>query len=77
MMARIKSPLAATALSFLLSIAMGVYLCIQAAGPMLEIAARSHAKVVAPKENDGWDFWTIEMENLSNDLKEERARLHK
>src|SRR6185295_12537037 len=24
-----------------------------------------------------WDFWTIEIENLSNELKEERAHLHK
>jgi flagellar motility protein MotE (MotC chaperone) len=77
MMAKLKSPLAATFLSMILSVGMGVYLCIVAAGPMLEMAARSRAKVIAKKEDNGWDFWTIEMENLSNDLKEERARLHK
>jgi flagellar motility protein MotE (MotC chaperone) len=77
MMSKLKSPLAATFLSMLLSMGMGIYLCIQAAGPMLEMAAKSRAKVIAKKEDNGWDFWTIEMENLSNDLKEERARLHK
>jgi flagellar motility protein MotE (MotC chaperone) len=77
MMSRLKSPLAATVLSMLMSMAIGIFLCIQAAGPLLEMAVRNRAKAVPKKEEKGWDFWTIEMENLSNDLKEERARLHK
>ena len=44
---------------------------------MIELAAKARAKLVPKKEDKGWDFWTIEMENLSNDLKEERAKLHK
>ncbi|HZZ18231.1 MAG TPA: hypothetical protein VFE25_02620, partial [Opitutaceae bacterium] len=69
--------MAATLLSLLLSMGMGVYLCIKAAAPMLEIAAKARAKLVVKKEDTGWDFWTIEMDNLSNDLKEERAKLRK
>jgi flagellar motility protein MotE (MotC chaperone) len=77
MISKLKSPVAAIALSMLLSMGMGVYLCIQAAGPMIELVAKARAKLAPKKEDNGWDFWTIEMENLSNDLKEERAKLHK
>jgi flagellar motility protein MotE (MotC chaperone) len=77
MIAKLKSPVAAIAFSMLLSMGMGVYLCIQAAGPMIEMVAKARAKLVPKKDDKGWDFWTIEMENLSVDLKEERAKLHK
>ena len=40
------------------------------------IAARPVAPVVEGKEQ-GWDFWTIEIDGLSSELKEERARLRK
>ncbi|MFI5337004.1 MAG: MotE family protein [Opitutales bacterium] len=29
------------------------------------------------KKSQGWDFWTIEIDNLSSELKEEKARLQK
>ena len=38
------------------------------------IAARPVAPVAAGKDQ-GWDFWTIEIDGLSSELKEERARL--
>jgi flagellar motility protein MotE (MotC chaperone) len=43
-----------------------------------QAAAAAHAKK-EPTEltKKGWDFWTIEIENLSNELKEERVRLRK
>lgn len=34
--------------------------------------AEAEAKKIPEKP---WDFWTVEMENLSNDLKEERAKI--
>jgi flagellar motility protein MotE (MotC chaperone) len=34
--------------------------------------AETEAKKIPEKP---WDFWTVEMENLSNDLKEERAKI--
>jgi flagellar motility protein MotE (MotC chaperone) len=77
MISKLKSPLAATLLSLILSVGMGVYLCIKAAAPLMDIAMKARAKVVVKKEDTGWDFWTIEMDNLSNDLREERAKLRK
>lgn len=37
------------------------------------------ARVVAAKEKktQGWDFWTIEIDNLASELKEEKGRLKK
>jgi len=43
------------------------------------LVAQAIAAIPAPPENEskvqGWDFWTIEIDGLSSELKEERARL--
>lgn len=75
MISKLQNPVVATVLSLVLSVALGVALCWRAAGPYIELALASRAKAVPSKKENGWDFWTIEVENLSNDLKEERARL--
>jgi flagellar motility protein MotE (MotC chaperone) len=48
----------------------------RAAGKMVDaaIAARPAAPVAEGKEQ-GWDFWTIEIDGLSSELKDEKARL--
>lgn len=75
MMAKLKSPFAATALSFMLSVVMGVYLCWQAAVPIMAVVVKARVAAVPKKAADGFDFWTIEIDNLASDLKEERAKL--
>jgi flagellar motility protein MotE (MotC chaperone) len=40
-------------------------------------AAVRAAAAVAKHPEKPWDFWTIEIENLANDLKDERAKLKK
>lgn len=77
MINKLKSPIAAAVLSLLISTALGVTLCWRAAMPIVAQAILNRPKAVAVKKEQGWDFWTIEIDNLSNDLKEERARLHK
>lgn len=76
-MSKLQNPILATALSLVLSVAVGVALCLRASRPFIEAALAARAKAVPSKKENGWDFWTIEVENLSNDLKEERARLRK
>jgi flagellar motility protein MotE (MotC chaperone) len=78
MIAKLKSPLAFAVLGVLISVALGSALCWRAAGPLIA-AARAHRPAPADGETKakGWDFWTIEIENLSNELKEERAHLLK
>lgn len=75
MISKLQNPIVATVLSLVLSVALGVALCWRAAGPYIQLAIASRAKAVPSKKENGWDFWTIEVENLSNDLKEERAHL--
>ncbi len=78
MIAKLQNPIFAAAFSLLLSVGIGVALCAKMIGPLLQQAAAAHApKEPTELKKKGWDFWTIEIENLSNELKEERARLRK
>ncbi|MEO7414724.1 MAG: hypothetical protein ABIZ81_15355 [Opitutaceae bacterium] len=78
-MAKLKSPLVVTVLGVTISVALGVVLCWRAAQPLIATALAQRPKPAVDHENKakGWDFWTIEIENLSNELKEERLQLHK
>jgi len=64
-----------------MSVAVGVMSFWRAAAPLLEKAAHAAAANVklppAELKEKGWDFWTIEIENLSTELKGERDRLRK
>jgi flagellar motility protein MotE (MotC chaperone) len=78
MIAKLQHPITVATLSLVLSVGLG-------AGFAWRALEKIVAQIIAarpPKENPelkrkGWDFWTIEIENLSNELKEERVRLKK
>jgi hypothetical protein len=77
MMTKLKNPMVAAAAGLMISVALGVMMVWRAAGPLLAAAAQA---IPVKKTEDvaterGWDFWTIEIENLSTELKDERARL--
>ncbi|HYD84193.1 MAG TPA: hypothetical protein VEA63_09070 [Opitutus sp.] len=76
-MTLLRNPFVTAAAGLLISVALGVFMFWRAAQPLVAQLAETRAKAVAalPKKEKGWDFWTIEIENLSNELKEERARL--
>ena len=40
-------------------------------------AARAHPPGAATARAKGWDFWTVEIDNLSRELKDEKARVQK
>ncbi|HEX2853448.1 MAG TPA: hypothetical protein VHO24_09430 [Opitutaceae bacterium] len=76
MTAKLKSPLVFPVLGLLISVSLGVALCWRAAVPVIRQALVKHDKPVDhERKSKGWDFWTIEIENLSTELKEERAHL--
>lgn len=78
MMTKLLSPAVTAAFGLLLSVAVGVGLCWQSIVPLLQQATAVHVpKEQTELKRKGWDFWTIEIENLSNELKGERERLHK
>jgi flagellar motility protein MotE (MotC chaperone) len=84
MIAKLQSPFAVAGLGVVLSLGLGVMLSWRALDQMVhQAAATAAAAAKTAKEPEealkkkGWDFWTIEIENLSNELKEERLRLKK
>ena len=80
MMTKLQNPLFAAGFSLLLSLGLGLGLCWRAAAPLFVLAAHTGSNVKkqpAIEKIKGWDFWTIEIENLSNELKGERDRLRK
>ena len=78
MITKLTNPLSVVSLGFVLSVAVGVAASWRPIQAMLEQAAIVRpSKVVTELKKKGWDFWTIEMENLASELNEERARLKK
>ena len=79
-MSKLLNPVVVSVLGLGLSVGAGVALSWRALAPMIEAAAASPAvtaKDTSELRRKGWDFWTIEIENLSSELKEERLRLRK
>lgn len=78
MMAKLLHPVLVATVGLFLSIGVGIAASWRTLSVLVE-----QAVVVRPKQETvelkqkGWDFWTIEIENLSNELKEERIRLKK
>lgn len=78
MIAKLQSPLVGAVAGILMGIGVGVYSGSRALMPLLEHrVAPVEAKETEELKQRGWDFWTIEIDNLSNALKEEQARLRK
>ncbi len=78
MIAKLQHPLLAAVLGLLLSVGLGAGLAVRTLEPLLAKAAAARVKKPdTDLKKRGWDFWTIEIDNLSNELKEERARLRK
>ena len=80
MIAKLTNPAAAAAIGLVISVGVGVGTIWPALTKLLEQAAsRVAAPVPIPVEfkQKGWDFWTIEVENLSKELKAEREKQKK
>lgn len=78
MIGKLLHPLVVASLGLILSLGVGLGASWRSLTIVFEQAARARPKQ-QPSElkRKGWDFWTIEIENLSNELKEERTRLKK
>ena len=80
MIAKLLHPIVVATVALLLSVATGVSLswkALDAAVTQSLVTAAAAKKEPSEAKKKGWDFWTIEIENLSNELKEERGRLRK
>ncbi len=80
MIAKLTHPAAAAAIGLVISVGVGVGTVWPALTKLLEQAATQLAvPVPVPVEfkQKGWDFWTIEVENLAKELKAERDKQKK
>lgn len=78
MSSKLQNPIVVAGLGVAISVGMGVALSwrtLSTIATKVEAPKPTHA----PEElrRKGWDFWTIEIENLASELKEERGRLKK
>jgi flagellar motility protein MotE (MotC chaperone) len=80
-MNKLASPIVAAVLAIVMGTGSGLFTFWHAAGLVLEeaIKHRPVPKELVPKEERerGWNFWTIEIENLAGELKGERERQRK
>jgi flagellar motility protein MotE (MotC chaperone) len=76
MIARLLSPALVSALALLAGVAAGVLPLWRAADTLVAAALAARPPAGNPEEKaKGWDFWTIEIDNLASELKGEKARL--
>ena len=80
-MNKLANPIVAAVVALVMGAGTGVFSYWRAAGLVLEQAIKAipPAKDAVTEEvrERGWNFWTIEIENLANELKGERERQHK
>ncbi|MDP3068744.1 MAG: hypothetical protein Q8N18_00570 [Opitutaceae bacterium] len=81
MIAKLQNPAIAAALGLVVSVGVGVGTVWPALTRIITDVA-SRATAAAPElpiefKQKGWDFWTIEVENLAKDLKAEREKIKK
>lgn len=73
-----SNPIVIIAVSLVLGVGSGLGWFMKAAKPLIEAARQARAQQAeAAKPDAPWDFWTLEIENLANELKDEKAVLKK
>lgn len=80
MLSLLRSPVLLIAFAAVAGAAAGLWPLWQAGTQAIAAAvsaAAAKAEPVLARRAQGWDFWTIEIDNLASELKEERARLRK
>jgi flagellar motility protein MotE (MotC chaperone) len=72
-----QNPAIVAALGLIFGLAAGLGWFWRAADVLVTHAATVRATAVKPQKAQGWDFWTIEIDNLASELKGEKERLRK
>lgn len=75
---KLTKPLGAALICLLLSAGVGTYVCIKAVTPLLKKPPKRAVDKDDPElKARGWDFWTIEIDNLANELQDQKTKLKK
>ena len=74
-MTKLLNPVSATIAAIILGVGVGLAAYMMKAKALVAaIMSRPHATQQTARAK-GWDFWTVEVDNLSAELKDEKARL--
>ena len=77
-MTKIISPPSLSLLGLLCGIATGLGWFWVRADKLVAVAlARPRSVALSAEKAKGWDFWTVEVDSLASELKDEKARLKK
>lgn len=72
------NPIVALAVAVILGVGTGLFMFMKAATPLVAAARAARTKTVeADKPEAPWGFWTIEIENLASELKDQKATMAK
>jgi flagellar motility protein MotE (MotC chaperone) len=78
MMTRILSPLTLSMIGLLWGVAAGLgWFWVRADSLVALALAKAHPAEKVSEKSKGWDFWTVEVDNLASELKDEKARVKK
>ena len=73
----IQNPTVVAALAVVFGIFAGIVPLWRAGDRLVTQAIAAHVQKAKAGKAQGWDFWTIEVDNLTSELKDEKARLAK
>lgn len=79
-MKKLANPIVAAVLGLIFGLGSGLFTFYRASNRALEHAmslVHHDDKLVHEERERGWSFWTIEIEQLANELKEEKERIRK
>jgi flagellar motility protein MotE (MotC chaperone) len=71
------NPIVVIVASVLAGVAAGLFPLLRAGDQIIAKIRTARVTVAKEKKAQGWDFWTIEIDNLASELKEEKGRQHK
>lgn len=73
----LQQPAFVVVIALLSGLAAGLVPLWQAGDLLVSQALAARTRIVKAKKAQGWDFWTIEIDNLAAELKDEKARVAK
>jgi flagellar motility protein MotE (MotC chaperone) len=71
----LRQPLVVALVALLLGLSTGLVFYWRAAALIVAAALAEQGVKPGPRPDKGWDFWTIEIDNLTNELKAEKDKL--
>ena len=73
----LQNPTVVSAIALVMGLVSGLFPLWRAGDKLVAQAIANHVQKAKAGKAQGWDFWTIEVDNLASELKDEKARMAK